>query len=105
MRRGDVTAVCSSLGLWETCSTSNDPPQRNSWEIAAAAALVTALSWWGCAMAPQAPPRRNRASTPSVPGAICRLVDGMLLDVCEIQGEDGRTLTMLMFSYRIGAWL
>jgi hypothetical protein len=31
-----------------------------------------------------------------------RLVDGMLLDVCEMEAKDGRTLTMLMYSYRIG---
>ncbi len=31
-----------------------------------------------------------------------RLVDGMLLDICEVAAEDGRTLTMLLFSYRIG---
>ena len=31
-----------------------------------------------------------------------RIVDGMLLDVCEVDGEDGRILTMLLFSYRIG---
>jgi len=30
-----------------------------------------------------------------------RLVDGMLLDICEVQAEDGRALTMLVFSYRI----
>jgi hypothetical protein len=30
-----------------------------------------------------------------------RIVDGMLLDICEIEAEDGRTLTMLIFSYRI----
>jgi hypothetical protein len=30
-----------------------------------------------------------------------RLVDGMLLDVCEVEADDGRTLTMLLFSYRI----
>jgi hypothetical protein len=30
-----------------------------------------------------------------------RLVDGMLLDVHEIGGEDGRTLTFLEYSYRI----
>jgi hypothetical protein len=28
-----------------------------------------------------------------------RIVDGMLLDFCEVQTEDGRTLTMLLFSY------
>jgi len=37
-----------------------------------------------------------------------RLVDGMLLDVCEVETapaakeESGRTLTMLVYSYRIG---
>jgi hypothetical protein len=31
-----------------------------------------------------------------------RIVDGMLLDVCEVEPEDGRTLTMLLFHYRIG---
>ena len=30
-----------------------------------------------------------------------RLVDGMLLDICEVEATDGRTLTMLLFSYRI----
>jgi hypothetical protein len=31
-----------------------------------------------------------------------RLVDGMLLDACDIPADDGRTLKMLFFSYRIG---
>jgi hypothetical protein len=31
-----------------------------------------------------------------------RIVDGMLLDVCTVDAEDGRTLTMLLFHYRIG---
>jgi hypothetical protein len=37
-----------------------------------------------------------------------RLVDGMLLDICEVEapakskGEPGRNLTMLLYSYRIG---
>jgi hypothetical protein len=31
-----------------------------------------------------------------------RIVDGMLLDVREVEAEDGRTLTMLFFSYRNG---
>ena len=30
-----------------------------------------------------------------------RLVDGMLLDVYAVDAKDGRTLTMLLFSYRI----
>src|SRR5579862_340873 len=31
-----------------------------------------------------------------------RLVDGTPLDVCEVPAEDGRTLTMLLYGYRIG---
>jgi hypothetical protein len=31
-----------------------------------------------------------------------RLVDGMLLDFFEVDGDDGRKLTMLLYSYRIG---
>lgn len=31
-----------------------------------------------------------------------RLVDGMLLDVAEVEAGDGRKLTMLIFNYRIG---
>lgn len=31
-----------------------------------------------------------------------RLVDGTLLDVCDVPAEDGRTLKMLLYSYRIG---
>jgi hypothetical protein len=30
-----------------------------------------------------------------------RLVDGMLLDICEVGAEAGRTLTMLVYNYRI----
>ena len=31
-----------------------------------------------------------------------RIVDGMLLDVYDVDGTDGRKLTMLLFNYRIG---
>lgn len=31
-----------------------------------------------------------------------RLVDGMLLDIYEVEAKDARTLTFLLFSYRIG---
>jgi hypothetical protein len=32
-----------------------------------------------------------------------RLVDGMLLDICEVDGEGGRKLTMLVYQYRIAS--
>jgi len=31
-----------------------------------------------------------------------RIVDGMMLDVCEVEAADGRTLTMMLYSYRNG---
>jgi hypothetical protein len=31
-----------------------------------------------------------------------RIVDGMLLDVCDVEAGNGRTLTMFLFNYRIG---
>ena len=31
-----------------------------------------------------------------------RIVDGMLLDVCDVDGDAGRSLSMLLFNYRIG---
>ena len=31
-----------------------------------------------------------------------RIVDGMLLDICDVDGEGGRNLSMLLFNYRIG---
>ncbi len=31
-----------------------------------------------------------------------RIVDGTFLDVAEVEAEDGRMLTMLLFQYRIG---
>lgn len=31
-----------------------------------------------------------------------RLVDGTLLDICEVPSEDGHPLTMLLYRYRIG---
>jgi hypothetical protein len=76
----------------------------NSWEIAAAAALVAALIvvglWLWLHKRPTAEELERARRLFLVQSG--RLVDGMLLDVCEIQGEDGRTLTMLLFNYRIG---
>jgi hypothetical protein len=31
-----------------------------------------------------------------------RLIDGTLLDVCEVPSEDGRTFTMLLYEYSLG---
>lgn len=74
------------------------------WEIAAGATLVAgvaAVSAW--VMLRKRPTAleielaRRQFLTQSG-----RLVDGTLLDVCEVPAEDGRTLTMLLYDYRIG---
>jgi hypothetical protein len=73
-------------------------------EIAAGAAVVAGLSVAGAWMLLRKRPSsqelelaRRQLLTQSG-----RLVDGTLLDVCEIPAEDGRTLTMLLYGYRIG---
>ena len=76
----------------------------NAWVIGAAAVLGAALLALGLWMVFRKRPtaeelERARRLFLAHSG---RLVDGMLLDVCEVEAEDGRTLTMLLYSYRIG---
>lgn len=73
-------------------------------EVAAGAALVAGLGAVGAWMVYRKRPTaeeleiaRRHFLTQSG-----RLVDGTLLDVCEIPAEDGRLLTMLLYDYRIG---
>jgi hypothetical protein len=76
----------------------------SSWETSAGLAIVVSAAafaiWWL---------RRNRPTPDEIERArrlalaqSGRLVDGMLLDIREIQAEDGRMLTFLEYSYRIG---
>jgi hypothetical protein len=75
----------------------------DDWEIAAgltAATLAAAIAAWQVL--------RKRPSADEVERArrqflvhSGRLVDGMLLDINEMEAKDGRTLTLLLFSYRI----
>jgi hypothetical protein len=75
----------------------------NELEIAAGvacAALLAALAVWLVL--------RNRPTAAEIERArrhflsqSGRILDGMLLDVCEVEAEDGRILTMLLYSYRI----
>jgi len=76
----------------------------NAWVIAAAAVLGAVLLALGLWMVFRKRPtaeelERARRLLLAHSG---RLVDGMLLDVCEVEAEDGHTLTMLLYSYRIG---
>ena len=76
----------------------------NPWEAAAGVALIVCAAasavWWV---------RRRRPTPDEIERArrallahTGRLVDGMLLDICEMEAEDGRKLTMLVYNYRIG---
>lgn len=77
---------------------------KSEWEIAAgvaASALVCAVALWMIF--------RKRPTADEIEYArrhflvqSGRLVDGMLLDIFDVPGEDGGTRAMLLYSYRIG---
>ena len=75
-----------------------------AWEATAGLVLIASATagalWWMKRKRP-APDEIERARRISLAHS-GRLVDGMLLDVCELQTEDGRKLTFLEYSYRIG---
>jgi hypothetical protein len=76
---------------------------KTAWEITAGVTAVAALAGVAAWMALRKRPTpeeleldRRRLLVQSG-----RLVDGMLLDICEVPAEDGHRLNMLLFSYRI----
>jgi hypothetical protein len=75
-----------------------------AWEAAAGMVLIASATagaiWWMRRKRP-APDEIERARRLQLAHS-GRLVDGMLLDVCELETEDGRKLTLLEYSYRIG---
>jgi hypothetical protein len=77
--------------------------EPRSWETAAGLALAVSLAafaiWWIRRHRPT--PDQIEFARRTVLAAKGRLVDGMLLDVCEMEAEDGRTLTLLEYTYRI----
>ncbi len=76
----------------------------NPWEIAAGFAAVAALAalavWLIFRKRPTAEELERARRQFLVQSG--RIVDGMLLDICEVEAKDGRTLTMLLYSCRIG---
>jgi hypothetical protein len=76
----------------------------NQWEIVAGTTLLTALAvvavWLVRHKRPTAEELERERRRFLVQSG--RILDGMLLDVCEVEAEDGRTLTMLIYSYHIG---
>jgi hypothetical protein len=82
----------------------------NSWATAATAVFIAALlvaGLWLLLHKGPTPEERERARRQFLAHS-GRLVDGMLLDICEVESpakspkEPARTLTMLLYSYRIG---
>ncbi len=76
----------------------------STWETATALVLAASAAacaiWWFRRRRPTADEiERARRLNLALAG---RLVDGMLLDVRTMPVEEGRTLTMLEYSYRIG---
>jgi hypothetical protein len=76
---------------------------KNEWEITAGLASVAVLGGMAIWMVLRGRPtaeqvERSRRQFLVQSG---RLVDGMLLDVCDMKADDGRALTMLLFNYRI----
>jgi hypothetical protein len=76
----------------------------SAWEIASGVALIAAMGtaafWLMFRKRPTAEELERARRQFLVQSG--RLSDGMLLDIFEVQAEDGRTLTMLLFSYRVG---
>jgi hypothetical protein len=77
---------------------------RNQWEIAAGSVTIAVLGavalWLVFRKRPTAEEIERARRQFLVQSG--RLVDGMLLDICEVDAEDGRKLTMLLYSYIIG---
>lgn len=76
----------------------------NVWQIVAGAILVTALVGtilWLVLRKRPTPEELERARRKFL-AQYGRLVDGMLLDIREVPAEDGRTLTLLLYTYRFG---
>ncbi len=74
-----------------------------TWETAAGIALIASAAGtvWLIRRKRPAPDEIERARRIFLAHS-GRLVDGMLLDVCELDAADGRKLTLLEYSYRIG---
>lgn len=77
---------------------------RAEWEIAAGLAALAGLGavglWLALRKRPTAEELEKERRAFLVQSG--RIVDGMLLDVCEVDGPSDGKLTMLLFSYRIG---
>jgi hypothetical protein len=79
-------------------------PTKEEWEFAAGLAAVAtlgAVTLWLILRRRPTPEELERARRDFLVQS-GRIVDGMLLDVFEVDDKDGSKLTMLLFDYRIG---
>ncbi len=77
---------------------------RHGWEIAGGVAMMTVLvggAVWLLVRRRPTEQELERARRKQLV-QFGRLVDGMLLDLCEVNGKEGDTLKLLLFNYRIG---
>jgi len=78
-------------------------PNNNDWQIVAGVTTIAAVAslalWLVLRRRPSADEIERARRQFLVQSG--RLVDGMLLDVYEVNGADGLTLTFLLFNYRI----
>jgi hypothetical protein len=77
---------------------NKDEAEIAAW-LAASAALTAIAAWLVFRRRPSAEEVERARRRFLVQSG--RIVDGMLLDIYDIAAEDGRTLTMLLFNYRI----
>lgn len=74
------------------------------WEIAGGVAVIAGVAiysaWWMRRKRPT--PAELELARRTMLTDTGRIVDGTLLDVAELPGEDGGVLTMLLYEYRIG---
>jgi hypothetical protein len=77
---------------------------KTGWEIGAAVTTLLALSGAAVWLMVRRRPTPDEIETERRKFLVQsgRLVDGMLLDACDMPADDGRVLKMLFFSYRIG---
>jgi len=96
--------------LWGSLLPRMTHLNANAWEIGAAVTVAVALlaaGLWLLLRKRPTPEEIERARRKLLAHS-GRLVDGMLLDICEVEApkrsknEPPRTLTMLLYSYRIG---
>ena len=76
---------------------------REQWEIAGTATAIAAVAGAAVWLVLRKRPTEEELERARRDFLVQsgRLVDGMLLDVYDVPADDGRTLTMLLFSYRI----